>query len=265
MRSPLLIMLLTIIISLTMPVCDVLAYGGGGGGGGGSDRVTDSDVMESSAAQCTSFIQATSYPLGIGCGWGVGVVGPQDVSDAGGSAYGDPIEDSRSTSKDAQTALNELRDKFEAGSMTAQDVKQDLQWGQQMGVYTSEQSQSLLQDLNIEKAPNQPPSQQPAQQQSPAAPPAPQKTKYEQDIEKIRFLLSMMFDYDPDDNYLSYLRDSDVTYWTIKSLYLRGRDLQGAYRDDEKTKAARERMNHYNNLYRKIKRAADKDYNSRGN
>ena len=248
MGSTVLVLLLTFIMSLTMPAGDVFAYGGGGGGGG-SDRAADSDVMGGSAAQCTSFAQENGYPLGIGCGWGVGVLGAQDVSDVGGSAYGDPIEDSRSTSKDAQTALNELRDKYEAGSMTAQDVKQDLQWGQQMGVYTSEQSQALLQDLNIEKTPNQPH----AQQQSPAAPPAPQRTKYEQDCERIRFLMSMLlrdrdWDVSPrdvtDERWEASFADTNVemTFYLLTMLYLSGKNQSGEYDDEIRSREIRQRL-----------------------
>ncbi len=284
MRSPLAIVFLAVMMSVAMPVCYVHAYGGGGGGGGGSDRSSAEDyesfIEDDSGTQYTSFVQMESFPLGIGCGWGVGIMGPQTVIGAGinPSDSGGTIEDSPSTSKDAETALNELRDKFEEGSMSAQDVKQDLEWGQQMGVYTSEQSQALLQDLNIERGPGPQSSQQqssaapptrqhstaapPVRQQSPAAPPAPQKTKFEQDEEKIDFILSMLLDYD-DASPFFVEGPHDLTYWTIKGLYLRGRYLKGAYRDDEKKKAAQARMKHYNDMYRKIKRAADRDYNSR--
>ena len=120
MRSQLLIVLLTVMMSTAIPVCDVHAYGDGGG----SDSGTASDIQESSPADWTSFEQTGSFPLGIGCGWGIGVVGPPSVIGAGvnpstSSDPGGEIDDSRSTSKDAETALGELRSGFTAGTMTS--------------------------------------------------------------------------------------------------------------------------------------------------
>jgi hypothetical protein len=97
MRSLSLILLLTVAISVAVPVCNLHAYGGGGGGG--EDSLVG-DMQEGSTENWASFVQTTSFPLGIGCGWGIGVVGHQDTVGAGVNPPDESASDSESLDRD---------------------------------------------------------------------------------------------------------------------------------------------------------------------
>lgn len=77
MRTSLLILLLTVAISVAVPASKLYAYGGGSGHGTLGDR------QESSIGERAGFLLMNDLPLGIGCGWGVGVVGHPGTVGAG--------------------------------------------------------------------------------------------------------------------------------------------------------------------------------------
>lgn len=80
MRSLSLIIFLTVAISAAIPVCNLYVYGGSSDGAG-NRLVGDTQVRITENR--ASFVLTTRFPLGVGCGWGTGVVGHQDNVDTG--------------------------------------------------------------------------------------------------------------------------------------------------------------------------------------
>jgi hypothetical protein len=89
MRSLSLILLLTVAISVAVPVCNLHVYGGSGGDT--QVRITENRV---------SFTLTTSFPLGVGCGWGTGIVGHQDSAGAGVNHPDASVSDNESLDRD---------------------------------------------------------------------------------------------------------------------------------------------------------------------
>jgi len=97
MRSLLLILLLTVAISVAVPVCNLDVYGGSGGGGKG--RLVG-DTQVGITENRASFVLMTSFPLGVGCGWGNGVVGHQDSVDTGVNPSDASVSDNENLDRD---------------------------------------------------------------------------------------------------------------------------------------------------------------------
>jgi hypothetical protein len=231
---------LIIAACIVFAAASAFAYGGGGGGGGGGDGNGGDSQTGATTNRITDrlgFVTVNNFPLGVGCGWGVGVMEPGHVVGAGINPSVPSESGGTTNDKDAETALNELRSGYSTGTMTAQDVKQDLLWGQEMGVYTSEQAQAVLHDLNIEKKQDQPRTWQ----EPPVKTETPQdsaESRLKRDAERIDFMLSLMLDLDLSPitkegtrKFFGPLSENKHTYYILLYLYLRGKNLKDPYFD----------------------------------